>query len=244
MHTYLVACLLSCASLGAIASTPQTAEAIPATLRDDLHIPHDYEVGFRGPDGKPISYARFQAESARRPFDVEKNPAKHKATLTLLSDAEIARNEAERAHPKALPAEGHAFPSFQAKTLDGTPISTASLRGKPFVASFFFAQCAPCIAETPVLSAFHREHPEVAVVAFTFDDADTARAFVTTRGLTWPVVSDQQALADQAQVKTYPTIMLVDGQGVVMKAAHTDTIAPMGHSLDLAALTRWVGAPR
>lgn len=239
MLKYLVACVLSCASLGAIASTPQAAETIPSAMRDELHIPSDYRVGFQGPDGKPISYARFQAESAHRPFDIAKNPAAHKATLVLESDAEIARKKAELAHPKPLPAEGHAFPSFEAKTLDGTPISTASLRGKPFVASFFFAQCGPCIAETPVLSAFHREHPEVTVVAFTFDDADTARGFVKARGLTWPVVSDQQALADRAQVHTYPTLMLVDGRGVVAKAAAT--IAPVGKPLDVATLAQWAG---
>ncbi|MEX1826161.1 TlpA family protein disulfide reductase [Luteibacter sp. CQ10] len=244
MSKRLAAFALSAASAVAIASPSGAEETIPPAMRDQLAIPHDYRLTFQDQDGKPLSYARFRAAMAARPFDVIKDPAGHQAILKLESDARIAQNLAEHAKPKALAAEGHPFPSFHATTLDGTPLSTASLHGKPFVASFFFAQCGPCIAETPVLSAFHRAHPDVQVVAFTFDDAATARTFVKERGLNWPVVSDQQALADQAGITVYPTILLVDGQGIVAKAAHTDTIAPKGRQLDLADLGRWVGTPR
>nr|WP_247741468.1 TlpA disulfide reductase family protein [Luteibacter sp. SG786] len=168
----------------------------------------------------------------------------HKAVLKLESDADIVKAHAEQARPTALAIQGHPFPAFSAQTLDGKKIASASLRGKPFVANFFFAQCAPCIAETPVLSAFHKAHPDIAVLAFTFDDAVAAREFARARHFNWPVLPDQQALAEQAGVKIYPTMMLVDGNGIVAKATVSDAIHPAGKPLSVADLERWVKGAR
>lgn len=228
-----------------VATVPAaTTEAPPPALLDQLAIPKDYRVSFADQTGQPISYAQFKAAMATRPFGVEKDSTAHRATLKLESDAAIAKARAEQARPRALAIQGHPFPAFSAQTLDGKRVTSASLRGKPFVANFFFGQCAPCIAETPVLSAFHRAHPDIAVVAFTFDDAATAREFARARHFNWPVVPDQQALADQAGVKTYPTMMLVDAKGVVSKAVMSDAIHPVGKKLAVADLERWVAGAR
>lgn len=234
--------------LGSATATAQvaapTADAAQATLREQLAIPANYGVSFEDQAGRPMSFAQFQAAMAHRPFGVEKDLAAHKATLKLESDADMAKAHAAQARPKALAIQGHPFPAFSAKALDGKQVSLASLRGKPFVANFFFAMCAPCIAETPVLSAFHQAHPDIPVVAFTFDDAATAREFARARHFTWPVVPDQQALADQVGVKTYPSMMLVDAKGVVSKAVVSDAIHPAGKQLAVADLERWVeGTP-
>jgi len=214
-------------------------DLLPKPFLDQLGIPGDYRTSFEDEAGNPISYERFQAAMAKRPFDLEKDATGHRVTFKLENDAKIARQAAAKTKPKALAIQDHPFPTFHATTLDGAPVSTAALRGKPFLASFFFAQCGPCIAETPVLSAFHQAHPDMAVVAFTFDDPATARDFVITRKLNWTVVADQAELADRAGVKVYPTLMLVDEKGVVRKAVHTDDIAPAGKPLDLPSLSAW-----
>lgn len=214
-------------------------DVLPKPFLDQLGVPGDYQTFFEDDAGNPISYESFKTGMAKRPFDVEKDPTSHRVTFKLESDAKIASQAAAAKKPQALVIQGHPFPTFHATTLDGTPISTAALRGKRYLASFFFAQCGPCIAETPALSAFHQAHPDVAVVAFTFDDPATAREFVNIRKLNWPVVADQAKLADQAGVNVYPTLMLVDDKGVVRKAVHTDRIAPAGQPLDLASLSAW-----
>lgn len=221
-----------------------TTEAPPPALLDQLAIPKDYRVSFADQTGQPISYAQFRAAMVTRPFGVEKDSTAHRAILKLESDAAIARARAEQAQPRALAIQGHPFPAFSAQTLDGKRVTSASLRGKPFVANFFFGQCAPCIAETPVLSAFHQAHPDIAVVAFTFDDAATASEFARARHFNWPIAPGQQALADRAGVKIYPTMMLVDAKGVVSKAVVSDAIHPAGRKLAVADLERWVAGVR
>lgn len=240
MFAFLLAGLWLGSSATTFPAAASTTESAPGSLLEQLAIPADYHVSFEDQSGRPLTYAQFKTAMATRPFGVEKNLAAHKATLKLESDADIAKAHAEQTLPKTLAIQGHPFPAFTARTLDGQKIDLASLRGKPFVANFFFAMCAPCIAETPVLSAFHKAHPDVAVVAFTFDDADTAREFARVRHFNWPVVPDQQALADQAGVKTYPSMMLVDGKGVVAKATISDALHAVGKPLSVADLEHWV----
>lgn len=239
---------LCIAAMLAVLSLPSHAtsatQGAPVGLLDQLAIPHDYDVTFEDASGRPITFDRFQASIATRPFDVNKDTVKHRATLRLQSDAAFAASQKDAAKPKSLPITGKAFPAFRAKTLDGTPISLSTLRGKPFVANFFFALCAPCIAETPVLSAFHRAHPDIPVVAFTFDDADVARDFVKQRQFNWQVVAEQEALASGAGVKVYPVLMLVDARGIVTSAVPSDALKVAGKALTVDDLVRWTAEAR
>ncbi|NII55134.1 TlpA disulfide reductase family protein [Luteibacter sp. SG786] len=244
MFAILLAGLWLGSSATTVPAAASTTESAPASLLEQLAIPADYRVSFEDQAGRSLTYAQFKAAMATRPFGVEKDRMAHKAVLKLESDADIVKAHAEQARPTALAIQGHPFPAFSAQTLDGKKIASASLRGKPFVANFFFAQCAPCIAETPVLSAFHKAHPDIAVLAFTFDDAVAAREFARARHFNWPVLPDQQALAEQAGVKIYPTMMLVDGNGIVAKATVSDAIHPAGKPLSVADLERWVKGAR
>jgi peroxiredoxin len=213
-------------------------------LLEQLAIPGDYQVVLQDQDGQPIPFDRFKLLMASRPFDVSKDTAGHRATLKLQSDAAVAQAATASKHPKPMRIQGQAFPAFHATTLDGRPVSLETLRGKPFVANFFFALCAPCIAETPALSAFHRAHPEIPVIAFTYDDATTAGDFARTRHFNWPIVADAGALATQAGVAVYPVLMLVDARGVVTKAVHPDAIRSAGKILSAQDLAGWVDANR
>lgn len=237
-----IAVMLAALSLQSQATSgPQGA---PVSFLDQLAIPHDYKVTFEDAAGKSIAFDRFQAAIATHPFDVRKDTLKHQATLRLQSDAMAGPSQKNAAKSKTLPITGQAFPAFCATTLEGAPISLRALRGKPFVANFFFAQCAPCIAETPVLSAFHRAHPDIPVVAFTFDDAGVASEFVRQRQFSWPVVAEQETLASKAGVKVYPVLMLVDAKGIVTSALPSDALKSDGKALTVDDLVRWTGGAR
>lgn len=217
----------------------ETHSAGEVAFLKQVAIPPEYSVAFESQTGRVIPFAQFQAEMAARPFNIIKDTVHHRATLKLESDEAIARSKQAARRASALPMQGQPFPAFHASTIDGKPISLASLRGKPFVVNFFFALCAPCIAETPVLSQFHAAHPRIPVVAFTFDDAKTAREFARAQHFNWPVVAAQDALAKDARVDVYPTLMLVNAEGVVTKAAHSDSLRTNAGPLSLADLERW-----
>lgn len=236
------------ALVASLAAAPQLAARVVSqdpkedALLEQVAVPADYQVTFEDELGHPISFSTFSSKMSHRSFDIVKDPSHHKATLKLKSDEAMAQSRAARSQAAALPIQGHPFPAFSATTLQGKKVSLATLRGKPFVANFFFAQCAPCIAETPVLSAFHRAHPDIAVVAFTFDDESTARAYVNQRGFNWPVIAGEEDLAKRAGVDVYPTLLLVDARGIVSLAAHSSALSKGNEPLTEDDLERWLRA--
>jgi len=134
---------------------------------------------------------------------------------------------------------GSAFPPFELPALQGGTLHTGDLRGRYTLVSFFFAECAPCMAEVPVLNAFAHANGDMGFVAITYQDVDTARAFVNDRGFHWPVLHDGQALIDTLGVNVYPTLILVDPSGHVAGAAVGMTMRD-GQDKQLADLTGWV----
>jgi peroxiredoxin len=135
---------------------------------------------------------------------------------------------------------GDEFPAFSLRSVAGARVSNANLRGKLTLVNFFFADCVPCIAEIPVMNAYQATHPEVQVMASTFDDMAAAKAFVAQRKLQWQVLADGQALASAAGVSAYPTFALVGPDGKVRAIAHSAAIATKGSKIDLASLSSWV----
>ncbi len=134
---------------------------------------------------------------------------------------------------------GDAFPPFELRDLKGDTQRLSAMRGKYTLVSFFFAQCAPCIAEVPTLNAYARQHGDMNVLAITYEDADTARGFVKDRAFNWPVLHDGQALIDVLGVSIYPTIMLIGPDGRLLGTAVGLTMRD-DQAKRLADLTSWV----
>lgn len=63
--------------------------------------------------------------------------------------------------------------------LDGTAfIRLSDFSGKLVVLNFWRSDCPPCVAETPVLSAFAKAYPEVRVIGIATEEHSRARRFV------------------------------------------------------------------
>jgi cytochrome oxidase Cu insertion factor (SCO1/SenC/PrrC family) len=105
------------------------------------------------------------------------------------------------------------LPPFDLKDLAGKRVTSASLRGKPTLINFFFSTCVPCILEVKPLNQFAVEHPKMNVLAVTFDEPDTARAFVKRFDFRWRVVPDARDFIERVRVKNYPMMALFDAQG-------------------------------
>lgn len=103
---------------------------------------------------------------------------------------------------------------------DGTPLTNATLAGKIVVVNFWYAGCAPCRVEAPILEKVHQQYPDVEFVGVnTRDSAAEVDAFDAKFGVTYPSVLDAEqgdmllAFAGKKPANTTPTTFVLDGNG-------------------------------
>ncbi len=181
--------------------------------------------------GVSINYAAFtRLLGDGKTFSSTKDSQAGAAMLRIQTPGQPARFAFKR---------GDAFPPFELPALQGGTQRLGSYQGRYTLISFFFADCAPCIAEVPTLSAFARQHGDMNFVAITYEDADTARRFAGSRGFAWPILHGGQALIDTLGVSTYPTLMLLDPSGHVAGVAIGMSLRD-DEAKRLADLNRWI----
>lgn len=106
---------------------------------------------------------------------------------------------------------------------EGQPVDTEALRGQIVVLNFWYAACAPCRVEAPVLEALHSEFSDD--VAFfgvnSRDTKETADSFTQSYGVTYPSIIDADekrvtiAVSAEVPVKATPTTVILDREGRV-----------------------------
>jgi peroxiredoxin len=176
-------------------------------FRKHLELGPATRLEYRNLDCKLVNFAGF-VEGMRKPqahADVERAADGSAVTMTVK-----LRGMAPCPSPYPPVTE---IPPFDFKDLSGKRVSSASLRGKPTLISFYFATCVPCILEVEPINRFAAARPQMNFLAVTFDEPDVARAFVKRYGLRWRVVPDAQDLIDRMRVKQYPLMALFDANG-------------------------------
>lgn len=232
-HILLLIPLLILASVAPLrAAQTDDEQHFVATLQLSTPSP---QVRYLDAAGKPLDYAAFAEQLGKgRDYSITRDSRAGMATLRLRAPGATEGQPGRFAFGR-----GDAFPPFELQSLQGAIQRLSDFRGRYTLVSFFFADCAPCIAEVPTLNAYAREHGDIDVVAITYEDAATARRFVTEHKLEWNVLYDATPLTDTLGVGIYPTLMLIDPSGRVAGAA-------VGMSMRddagkrLADLTGWV----
>ncbi len=88
-------------------------------------------------------------------------------------------------------AEADCLPGFRTTTIDGAPLSTDDLRGRPTLVMFWASWCEPCISDGPTISALYeaRRGKGFAMVGLSRDEADdaTMRRFRDHYKLAYPI---------------------------------------------------------
>lgn len=111
---------------------------------------------------------------------------------------------------------------FEEKTIDGSTLSLAELRGDVVVVNFWYAGCAPCRAEAPILQGLSEEYADKGVSFVgvnTVDQAATALSFEKKYGIGYPSVLDVEsgaariAFAGQVSPSAVPTTFVLDREG-------------------------------
>ena len=114
--------------------------------------------------------------------------------------------------------------SFQGADESGKPISSEDYAGEVLVVNFWYAACAPCRAEAPVLqelSAAYEDKDAQFIGVNVYDQGDTAQSFNDTYGITYPSIMDVQdgavklAFTGSVPPKAVPTTLVLDKDGRV-----------------------------
>ena len=114
---------------------------------------------------------------------------------------------------------GGTAPALESRTMEGAPISLASLRGSPVLLNVWATWCHPCQDEIPVLEALYKRHSAVGlkVIGVSIDDAGRRKdvqAFARRFGITYHVWLDpDQRVMPAFSVIGVPTTFLIDASG-------------------------------
>ena len=106
---------------------------------------------------------------------------------------------------------------------NGTKVAPADLQGKVTVLNFWFAACAPCRVEAPILEELHQEFKPQGVQFYGVnlrDEKATAEAFDKSFNLTYPSFDDKDggvllAVSGLVPPGAVPTTLVLDKQGRV-----------------------------
>lgn len=106
---------------------------------------------------------------------------------------------------------------------NGTAVAPADFQGKVTVLNFWFAACAPCRVEAPILEELHQEFRDQGVQFFGVnlrDEKATAEAFEKNFNLTYPSFDDKDggvllAVSGLVPPGAVPTTLVLDKQGRV-----------------------------
>jgi peroxiredoxin len=137
--------------------------------------------------------------------------------------------------------------SFNLFDVTGKPVSNKDLLGRPTLINFYFAECAPCILETPMLNEYLGLRTDLRMLAVTFDDQTTIEKYNRKHKFAWQSLVSARSLIKQIGVQAYPSFLLVDDAGIV-RAISAGPEVPKGtsqsksDSMKREWLDNWVNA--
>lgn len=113
--------------------------------------------------------------------------------------------------------------AIKGSLFDGTAIEPKDLQGKVTVLNFWFAACAPCRVEAPVLEGLHQEFKDQGVQFFGVnlrDEKATAEAFEKSFGVSYQSFDDKNgavllSVAGMVPPGAVPTTLVLDKDGKV-----------------------------
>ncbi|HTA52696.1 MAG TPA: TlpA disulfide reductase family protein [Candidatus Acidoferrum sp.] len=132
-------------------------------------------------------------------------------------------DEADEA-PKVIRFANNAgpIPPFLVNDLEGRAISTAELRGKVVIVSFWATWCPPCREEIPeMIELASRYGDKLQVIGVSEDDdasPEEVREFAANEKINYPIVMGRYGISREfGEVPALPTSFLVDTNGKVVQ---------------------------
>lgn len=222
--------LLVCATLAPLYASASPISSAEIKFREQMALADYQSVEYRDEKGAPLTFEQFQELLPNFGFRMEKKKNGESASAVV----KLQSRQAKMVMPKFKLAPGAEFPQFKLNASDGSLVDNAALQGRYTVVNFYFAECAPCIKEVPMLNEFAARNKEYGTLAVTFDTPGETKRFAQRTSFNWRTVSGASELLDQVGVKAYPSFALLDPKGMVVAIA-TFNVDSQGGGLD-----KWV----
>jgi cytochrome c biogenesis protein CcmG/thiol:disulfide interchange protein DsbE len=116
--------------------------------------------------------------------------------------------------------EGKPAPGLPTSVLQPPKVTLADLRGGPALINFWASWCDPCRHEAPELERLSRSLPDGAhLVGVDYTDQnDSARAFIRSHHLTFPILSDPDGVyGARYGFSGLPATVAIDSKGRIVE---------------------------
>lgn len=113
------------------------------------------------------------------------------------------------------------LPYFKFKDINRVEYSSSNTKGKILVLKCWFIACQPCVAEMPELNRMvqkYKDRKDILFLSLASDDKESLKRFLRTTKFDYHVVPNQDVFMSQKlKVYAYPTHILIDKQGKIVK---------------------------
>lgn len=119
--------------------------------------------------------------------------------------------------------EGETFPAMHFTDVNGKVYDSANTKGKILVLKCWFIRCGACVAEFPELNKLvydYRDRDDIVFASFAFDPPADLQAFVLKKPFSYGVIAVPEQFMEDLNIKMYPTHILVNKQGKIVKMVH------------------------
>lgn len=143
------------------------------------------------------------------------------ATVALAALAAACGSEGGNREPASVLAIGAPAPAYAATTLEGTPVTLASLKGDVVLLNVWATWCKPCREEIPALDSLHREFGArgLRVIGVSIDvagDTGEIAGFARDLGASYALWLDpDDKVSTTFRAIGVPSTALIDRQGVL-----------------------------
>jgi thiol-disulfide isomerase/thioredoxin len=119
--------------------------------------------------------------------------------------------------PRAPVYEQPGFP-WAVRTLTGTEVALAQLKGKVVFLNFWATWCGPCVREMPSIERLHHslQGEEVAFLLVSNEDKDTVRQFLEAKRFDLPVYLQTGEAPEVFMSQSIPATYILDRNGVLV----------------------------
>ena len=127
--------------------------------------------------------------------------------------------------------EGLPLPDFNFIDLDSNVYNKETIKNKIVVLNCWFVRCIPCVAEMPSLNQLVKQfekRKDILFVALALDPADDIRKFLNKNIFKYAIVSDKEDyLSNKLKIIGYPTQLIINRQGVIVKVLESNKISEL-----------------
>lgn len=120
-------------------------------------------------------------------------------------------------NPEDVTVGNHA-PTFSLKALDGSTVTSDSLKGNPVVLNFWATWCQPCLSEIPELKELaSTSKVKIVGIALDEDGVKTIKPFVEKNGINYPVLVGDQEVFQRFNGVGIPYTLVLDSSQRIIK---------------------------